>query len=112
MSEKLLLKHLIAVGERNLEKIMEDYTEESVLMIPSEMYVGLDRIKLFFGTMFDLLPEGSEINLTDRRAEGNMGFVVWNAESDKIKVPFATDTIIFENGKIKYHSIGFISGAK
>lgn len=112
MSEELLLKHLIAVGERNIDKLMEDYTEESVLMIPSEKYAGLDRIRLFFGTMFELLPEGCEMTLTDRRAEGNIGFVVWAAESDSIKVPFATDTIIFEDGKIKYHTIGFISGAK
>lgn len=46
--EEILIHHLTAFGDNNLEEILKDYTEESVIMTPAGSKKGLSEIREFF----------------------------------------------------------------
>ena len=109
MSESILNHHLVAVGERDVDAILEDYTEDSTIIIPNSVIKGLDNIReLFVNFTQNILPLGSEFELVEKVVDGNIAYLIWNAESDRYKIPFAGDTFIFEDGKIKVQTVAFI----
>jgi hypothetical protein len=44
MDESILDHHLGAFGERDVDAILEDYTEDSVIIIPTSVIKSLDHI--------------------------------------------------------------------
>ncbi len=48
MSEIILDHHLYSFGEGDVEALLEDYTEDSTIIIPNTIMKGLDEIKDFF----------------------------------------------------------------
>lgn len=110
MSEITLDHHLYSFGEGDVEAILEDYTEESVIIIPNTVIRGLDQIKDFFTNLVtEVLPPGCKFHLHDKVIEDNIAYLVWHAESDGYKVPFASDTFVFdEDDKIQVQTIAFV----
>ena len=110
MSEVTLDHHLHAFGEGDVEGVLEDYTEESKIIIPNAIIEGLDEIRDFFVNLTtEVLPPGCEFNLLQKVVEDNIGYLVWQAESDGYKVPFASDTFVFDDeGKIEVQTIAFV----
>ena len=106
MSESILEHHLKAFGARNIESILEDYTEDSTIIIKNSTLKGLDKIREFFVNLDqNILPNGSKFELLEKVVEDNIAYLIWNAESNRYKIPFASDTFIFENGKIKAQTV-------
>ena len=109
MSEVTLDHHLHAFGQRDLEGIMEDYTEDSTIIIPNAIIKGLEEIKDFFlNITTEILPPGCDFVLLEKVVEDNIGYLVWHAESDYYKIPFASDTFVFEEEKILVQTMAFI----
>lgn len=110
MSEITLDHHLYSFGEGDVEGLLEDYTEESIIIIPNAIIRGLDEIKDFFINLTtEVLPPGCDFHLHGKVVEENIGYLVWHAESDGYKVPFASDTFVFDDdGKIEVQTIAFV----
>ena len=110
MSEIALDHHLYSFGVGDIEAILEDYTEESVIIIPNTVIRGLNEIRDFFTNLVtEVLPPGCNFHLHDKVIEDNIAYLVWHAESDGYKVPFASDTFVFdEDDKIQVHTIAFV----
>jgi ketosteroid isomerase-like protein len=110
MSEITLDHHLYSFGEGDVEALLEDYTEDSTIIIPNVIMKGLDQIKDFFTNLFtEILPPGCDFHLHEKVVDGNIGYLVWHAESDGYKVPFASDTFVFdEDDKILVQTVAFI----
>ena len=109
MSESILNHHLGAFGARDVDAILEDYTEDSTIIIPNSVIKGLDNIREFFVNLTqNILPQGSDFELVEKVVDSNFAYLIWNAESDGYKIPFASDTFFFEDGKIKVQTVAFI----
>ncbi len=102
-STQSVVEHPIRAFSEGLDPVMEDFTDESVLVTNDDTYRGLDQIRGFFKTMIENLPEGFEDAVVMRRqeAQGELAFLLWDA---KPWYPFCADTLVVRNGKILYHT--------
>ena len=85
-----------------VDAVMDDYTEQSVLMTHDATYRGLAEIRKFFTTLFRDLPKGFFEGMRIRREEvvGEVAYILWDRE------PFsgATDTFVVRDGKIAFQT--------
>lgn len=99
--QAVLNHHLQAFMDNDLEEVLADYTDQSMLMTPDSTYVGLEQIGGLFTALFPMFPtEGTTIEPDKIEFVDNMAYLVWHGESPSVSVPLATDTFIFEDGKI------------
>lgn len=105
MIEQVLIHHLTAFGNNDLDGILTDYTEESVIMTIHGSVSGLSAIRNFFEDFFAVIPTGSAFELEQKIIVGNIAYIVWNSETETTKLPLGTDTFIFDGNRIKYHTV-------
>jgi ketosteroid isomerase-like protein len=108
-SEAVIQHHEAALLSGNLDELVKDYTEDSVLFTPIEMYKGLESIKAAFAALMNMLPPEALANfkVTKRDIQGEYVYVLWTALPT---IPFAGDTFHVHNGKILMQSVVFASG--
>jgi len=105
--------HLQAFMANDLDEVLADYTDESILMTPDSTYTGLDAIGGLFTALFPLFPtEGTTINPDKIEFSENMAYLVWHGESPVVSVPLGTDTFIFKDGKIHRQTFAGIINPK
>lgn len=103
--EQTLMHHLIAFGDNNLNEILKDYTEESVIMTPNGSIKGLTEIRDFFKDFFAVIPTGSSFTMNQKTIVGNVAYIFWASESSTTKILAGTDTFVFDGDKIQYHTV-------
>ncbi|TRX43121.1 nuclear transport factor 2 family protein [Flavobacterium restrictum] len=103
--EQILMHHLIAFGDNNLDEILKDYTPESVIMTPNGTVKGLTEIQGFFEDFFEAIPTGSAFSMQQKIIEGNVAYIAWASKSNSVEIPMGTDTFVFEGDKIQYHTV-------
>jgi hypothetical protein len=100
-SENVLLRHLHSFGNNDLEALMSDYTEQSVLITYDQTYNGRDEIKTFFKELMSHFPkEDSNFKLEKLVVNDELGFIVWQASTPSLQVSLGTDTFLIKGGKI------------
>ena len=97
---------------RDVPMVLEDYTENSVLIANGDTYKGVAAITKFFTDLFVELPRDCAFDLTKCIVLDKNVFIMWNAESDKVAIEFATDTFTIEDGKITLQTIAFVKRVK
>ena len=103
-SHQLLRQHIEAMIRRDLDMIMDDYTEASVIITPDGQVAGLEAIRKMFRRFFSAVPEGATLKIDRDYADGNYAYIVWHASSEYIDIPMGTDTFVVENGKITFQT--------
>jgi hypothetical protein len=71
-----------------------------VVIGPERVARGSSEIKAMSERNFMIIPPGSDFQVTQKVVTENMAYIVWTAESERVKVPFGTDTFFMEKGKI------------
>jgi len=104
-TNEVLMHHLTAFGNNDLEEIVKDYTAESELLTPNGPLKGLDAIKVFFEEYFAAIPTGSAFEMKQLSITGPVAYVAWTSESATFKFPMGTDTFYIENDKIVFHTV-------
>jgi len=91
--------HLEVFGEGNIEGILTDYSEASIMVY--EVWRGLEGAKQFF-TMWlgDLIPTGSDFNLIDQVSTDDMTYITWTAESPNYIFDYGTDTFVCRDSRV------------
>jgi ketosteroid isomerase-like protein len=108
----ILMHHLTAFGNNNLEEIMVDYTEDSQVLTAEGTIKGLSAIADFFAAFFITIPTGSAFEMKQLTVTENVAHIIWASESDIAAIPFGTDTFVFEKDKIKFHSVSAVVNTK
>ncbi len=103
-TEETLLKHLQAFGSGDVDAIMTDYDEAAVFIKQDGTLRGTDEIRSFFELLIADLPPGSALDVSEQIVEEDIAYIVWSGESEKVKIPFASDTFIVRDGKIVAHT--------
>ena len=100
-TEETLLKHLQAFGSGDVDAILSDYEDAAVLIMPDGPLRGRAEIRSGFESLLEDLPPGSTtMEVSKQIVEGEIAYIVWSGESEKVKIPFATDTFVVRDGKI------------
>ena len=104
-AEKVLDRHLDCISRGDVEGIMSDYANDSVLFLPNGVLVGKDKIKAFFdGLIEEFSKPGMSFDLKVKEAEGKAAYIVWSATTQDNVYEYATDTFFIENEKITIQS--------
>ncbi|HET7117965.1 MAG TPA: nuclear transport factor 2 family protein [Hanamia sp.] len=99
--ERILQNHLNSFLENDLEALMTDFTNESVLITQDKSYEGLEEIRGFYAGLIQLFPkQKSSLELEKTVINGGLVYFVWHGKSPSLEVLFATDTLIIKKGKI------------
>ena len=101
----VLMHHLTAFGNNDLEEILKDYTQESELLTPNGPLKGLQAIQGFFEDYFSAIPTGSAFEMKQLTVTGPVAYVAWTSESATYNFPMGTDTFFIQDDKIIYHTV-------
>ncbi len=100
-TEAVLNHHLQALAARDLDGLVSDYTEESVIInnLSPTPIQGLGAIRQFMAQMVEVFtPEVlATFKASQQVIEGEIVYVVWSAGKT---IPFGTDTVVVRDGKI------------
>lgn len=101
-TEAVLRNHLEAAG-KGVDAVMEDFTDESILITHATTYRGLAEIRRFFTTLLDGAPDGffDAFRVVRQEVEGEVAYILWEA---KPWLERATDTFVVRDGKIRYQT--------
>lgn len=110
-TETILEHHLTTFGEQDLSGIMEDYTEESVIVTNMGTFRGLDEIEGLFEDFFaEFAQNDATIDMQQETVEDEFAYIVWQAESPENVYEFATDTFYIPDDAILFQTFaGYIS---
>jgi hypothetical protein len=100
-SRSILMRHLNAFQDNDLQAVISDYTSESVLITPDAVYKGPEDIKTFFAALIAQFPKHqSSFELDKLVVDDDLIYIIWHGKTPVLDIPFATDTFIIKNGKI------------
>ncbi|HLR24700.1 MAG TPA: nuclear transport factor 2 family protein [Fodinibius sp.] len=99
-TEQILINHLEAFAKGNIDGIMDDFAKDAVFYKPDGVLRGRDQIKKLFEGLMEDMPLGSDIQVKQQFIDGQLAYLFWSGESEKVKIPYATHTMIVRNGKI------------
>jgi ketosteroid isomerase-like protein len=101
-TEAVIRNHLRA-ATIGVDAILEDYTEDSVLVTHDATYRGPAEIRRFFAALFESLPAGFFRTMKVNREEfvGAHAYLLWER---KPIISQATDTFVVRNGKILFQT--------
>jgi predicted SnoaL-like aldol condensation-catalyzing enzyme len=91
--------HGMAMDSRNLDAILEDYTDQSVVITAERVYRGKREIRAFFSALLDALPQ-AEWAVPVMIFEGNALYIEWTVKSSGHNVNDGVDTFVFAHGAI------------
>jgi ketosteroid isomerase-like protein len=103
-----LSHHLQAILQTDVEAIMRDYTEASVLVTPNGQLAGLTSIRSFFTQFFENSPPEllTAITLTHQEITGEIAYIIWKAEPF---ISFASDTFLIRDDTIVVQTFAMAS---
>lgn len=100
-TQAVLDHHWDTFVNNDLDGVMEDYTDESILITPNGTFMGLEQIRGNFVNAFKAFPtQGADLTLNTNLAVKDVGYILWDAETPEFILTYATDTFIIRNGKI------------
>lgn len=101
VTKNVLDHHLQTFQQNDLDGVMEDYTEESILITPDRTYKGLAEIRENFVGAYQALPtNGTTMTVTKSVVVRDVAYIVWKAVTPTLEFKYATDTFIIVDGKI------------
>jgi uncharacterized protein (TIGR02246 family) len=94
--------HLGALGAGNLDAILGDFTDDSILITPDGALKGRQAIRGFFdGVLATLFKPGTyEFTMDTLHVADDVAYLVWHANCATANIVFAADTFLIKNGKI------------
>jgi len=95
----VLDNHLTAAQRGDLEAVLNDFTEDSVLFLPQGPVRGMAELREFYRAFLTKPPSGFPMafELLRRDVDGEVAYIVWKAEPG---IQLATDTFFVRDRKI------------
>jgi ketosteroid isomerase-like protein len=88
-----------AFASADIDAILANYTEDSVVIRPDRVYRGLDAIRTMFqevlGNFTGLIPQAATTTVT-----GRFALMTWSATSASGRIVQGVDTYVVESGRI------------
>jgi hypothetical protein len=103
MSTEGVLRNHLRAAKIGVDAVMQDYTDDSVLITHHATYRGLAEIRRFFTALFEELPAGffDQLKMTRQEIVGEVAYILWER---KPILSQATDTFVVREGKILFQT--------
>ena len=98
-AEALIQNHIRAARE-GVDAVMQDFTDDSVLITPDATYRGVAQIRRFYTSFLSGIPKGffDAFKMNRQEVVGDVAYILWEA---KPWLLLATDTfVVREDGKV------------
>lgn len=103
-TESVWQHHISAWSSRDLNAIVSDYDEKSLLIVNGKSFMGRNEIRKVFTELFNIFDHGSNridpVIIYDR-----IVYITWHFTPNNLKEFYGTDTFVIENGKIRVQTI-------
>jgi len=101
-TRQVLEHHLAAFGAGNVDEILSDYTDDSILIAPEGPLNGRQAIRGFFEAVLASLfkPGSYEFTMDTLHVAEDVAYMVWHSKCASANIVFAADTFLVRNGKI------------
>jgi len=100
-TEEVLNHHLQAFGAGDLKGILEDYTDESVIITPKGVLRSQEEMARFFEALFtEFAKPGASFSMDQQIIAEETAFIAWRAETADNVYELGTDTFWIHDGKI------------
>jgi ketosteroid isomerase-like protein len=100
-TRQVLEHHMTAVDDGKIDAILSDYAEDAVLLTPKGARRGHAEIRpVLEWLLANIFTKGANFTMIQEAVEGEIAYIVWSAESERYRVPLATDTYLVRDGKI------------
>lgn len=111
-SLELFNRHVAAFASGDLDAVLDDFGEHSVVITPDGVFEGRDQIRSVYQGLlaeFGTIDRGDSpgIVLDALLVRDDTIFITWHGESKRHVFPFGTDTFICDGGKFVRQSISF-----
>lgn len=104
-TDTVLDHHLEAFANQDLEEIMIDYVEDSIIVTNLGVYRGLDGVEELFTELFDeFSQDGTTLEVDDTIVEGDFAYLLWHAETPDNVYEFCTDTFYIPGNSIEFQT--------
>ncbi|UCH53330.1 MAG: nuclear transport factor 2 family protein [Pseudomonadota bacterium] len=105
-------RHVAAFFAGNLDAVLDDFGEDSVVITPDGVFEGREQIRSVYEGLlaeFGVIDRGDSpgIVVDTLLARDDTIFITWHAESKSLVFPFGTDTFICNGDRFTRQSIAF-----
>ena len=100
--EEVFTHHVQAAEAEDLDSILMDYADTSLLISPAGVLLGKDAIRPFFADLLQALPKARWGFKTIYA--GNVLFLEWTADSARASAS-GVDTFLFQDGVIRLQTV-------
>lgn len=100
----VLTHHMTCLGRGDLDGLMDDYTDASVMFTPDGVLEGRAQIRDFLSGLLKMLPAGTSFTMMRQDLRGDTIFLIWQAESPTVRFHIGSDTLVIRDRKIVVHS--------
>jgi len=102
--QEVFAHHGTALATGDLDEIVVDYAEDSVLLSPAGVARGRDTIRRVFAILLADLPDADwDLKIFDE----DVLFLEWTADSDISRVDDGVDTFVFRDGMIRTQTVRY-----
>lgn len=109
--QEVFAHHGQALAAGDLDGIVADYADDSVVITSAGVARGKDDIRKVFVKLLDDLPNAAW-DLKTRIFDGDVLFLEWAADSAANRVDDGVDTFVFRNGVIWAQTVRYTPHAK
>lgn len=98
--------HLGDFGKGDVDAIVANYAPDAVIMFPGGMKKGHAEIRAMFeGLVQEFGQDGVTFEMLNNEAHGEVGLIVWKAETPKAVYELGADTFIVRDGVIVHQTV-------
>ncbi|OBF88508.1 polyketide cyclase [Mycobacterium sp. 852002-51163_SCH5372311] len=109
--QQIFAHHGQALAAGDLDEIVADYADDSMVITSSGVARGKDDIRKVFVKLLDDLPNAAW-DLKTQVLEGDVLFLEWSADSAANRVEDGVDTFVFRDGMIWAQTVRYTPRAK
>lgn len=104
--QEVFAHHAAALAAGDLDEILVDYAQDSVVLSPAGIARGTDAIRDVFATLLADLPD-AKWDLQTQIFDQEVLFLQWSADSAVNRVDDGVDTFVFRDGMIRAQTIRY-----
>ncbi|GAB1816572.1 nuclear transport factor 2 family protein [Mycobacterium sp. MUNTM1] len=104
--QQVFAHHGTALAAGDLDEIVVDYAEDSVVLSPAGIARGRDAIRSVFATLLADLPN-AQWDLRTQLFDEEVLFLEWTADSAVNRVDDGVDTFVFRDGMIRAQTVRY-----
>jgi ketosteroid isomerase-like protein len=104
--QDIFAAHASALAAGDIGRILEDYSDDAVLLTADGTFRGRNAIGEFCTAALGALPE-AYFTMGAAVFEGDALLLLWSATSPKGKITDAVDTLVFADGRIRLQTTVF-----